>query len=151
MKTNKYRSQKNTTGIAVFLAILFLSTSLLAEKGFHLLTTISGENNGDQFCTVKNVGDVNGDGFNDLLVGAAEASYAKLFFRGNSFDTIADLTMRVPKHYDYFGHTLASGDLNNDGFSDFTIGAPYYDEYYRNGKIFVYFGGTDIDSTDTRV
>jgi hypothetical protein len=127
--------------------ILSVSTSLFAEKGFRLLTTISGEKSGDQFCTVKNVGDVNGDGFNDLLVGAAEASYTKLYYGGSDFDTIADLTMRVPKHYDYFGQTLAAGDLNNDGFSDFAIGAPYYDEYNRCGKIFVYFGGTNIDST----
>jgi len=147
LKTNKDKSQQKSKRIAVLLVILSVSTSLFAEKGFRLLTTISGEKSGDQFCTVKNVGDVNGDGFNDLLVGAAEASYTKLYYGGSDFDTIADLTMRVPKHYDYFGQTLAAGDLNNDGFSDFAIGAPYYDEYNHCGKIFVYFGGTNIDST----
>ncbi|MFH1213190.1 MAG: hypothetical protein V1681_03825, partial [Candidatus Neomarinimicrobiota bacterium] len=147
MKRNKYKSQKKTARIDVLVVVLSLSTSLFAEKGFRLLTTISGEKAGDQFCTVKNIGDVNGDGFNDLLVGAAEASYTKLYYGGSDFDTVADLVMRVPKHYDYFGQTLATGDLNNDGFSDFAIGAPYYDEYDRCGKIFVYFGGTGIDST----
>lgn len=146
MTRNKNKFHKKA-GRAVLLVILSLSTSLFAEKGFRLLTTISGEKAGDQFCTVKNVGDVNGDGFNDLLVGAAEASYTKLYYGGSDFDTIADLVMRLPKHYYYFGQTLATGDLNNDGFSDFAIGAPYYDEFNRCGKIFVYFGGPDIDST----
>jgi len=47
MKTNKYKSQKKTTGKAVLLVVLFLSTSLLAEKGFHLIGTMTGLNGGD--------------------------------------------------------------------------------------------------------
>jgi len=146
MKEEKNDFKKLITSGTILFMVLSMTSTLFAEKGFHLLTTISGEKDGDFFCTVKNVGDVNGDGYNDLLVGAREASYAKLYFGGADFDTIADLTMRIQRHYDYFGNTLASGDLNGDGFSDFAIGAPYFDEYYRCGKIFIYFGGANVDS-----
>ena len=146
MKEEKNDFKKLITSGTILFIVLSMTSTLFAEKGFHLLTTISGEKDGDFFCTVKNVGDVNGDGYNDLLVGAREASYAKLYFGGADFDTIADLTMRIQRHYDYFGNTLASGDLNGDGFSDFAIGAPYFDEYYRCGKIFIYFGGANVDS-----
>ena len=101
-----------------FLILVFWIGIASAEEGFHLLATISGDSTGDFFCNVKNVGDVNGDGYNDFLVGAREASYAKLYFGGADFDTIADLTMQMEYTGDYFGNTLASGDLNGDGFSD---------------------------------
>ncbi|KOC68174.1 Integrin alpha-9 [Habropoda laboriosa] len=39
---------------------------------------------------------------------------------------------------EYFGASLAVGDLNNDGLDDLLVGAPYWGE--DNGKVYAYFG-----------
>ncbi|CAK9807089.1 Integrin alpha-8 [Anthophora quadrimaculata] len=39
---------------------------------------------------------------------------------------------------EYFGASLAVGDLNNDGLDDLLVGAPYWGE--DNGKVYVFFG-----------
>nr|XP_012151781.1 PREDICTED: integrin alpha-9-like isoform X1 [Megachile rotundata] len=39
---------------------------------------------------------------------------------------------------EFFGASLAVGDLNNDSLDDLLIGAPYWGE--DNGKVYVYFG-----------
>jgi len=43
----------------------------------------------------------------------------------------------------YFGHRIAGGDFNGDGYSDIVVGAPLYsaDGNYWGGRVYVYFGG----------
>lgn len=46
---------------------------------------------------------------------------------------------------EYFGAALAAGDINNDGYDDLIIGAPYYtNEKYNEGRIFVYHGSEKV-------
>ncbi len=75
-------------------------------------------------------GDVNGDGFGDLFVGAPYASNpedvegnAYLFAGGVSFE-LPTRTLDNPTDFDqFFGSVVANGgDLNGDGFSDLLVG-----------------------------
>ncbi len=140
----------------IVLFFFFISIDLLAQEGFYLLTTMSGDSVGDQFSVVSHLGDINADGFDDVIVGAPGGDYAKLFFGGAVFDTIPDLIFRDYKQLNcQFGCSIAGdGDVNGDGYPDIIIGAsstwigpsfPY--QIMTTGAAYVYFGGPTIDTT----
>jgi len=141
--------------LPIIFLISIINTSSQAEEGFNLLATISGDSVGDEFCNVAGVGDVNGDGYPDVLVGAPGGEYAKLYFGGAPFDTIPDLIFRDEKEYTRFGCSVAGdGDVNGDGYPDIVIGAsstwvgPSYPDrsITAAGAAYVYFGGPDMDT-----
>ena len=92
-------------------------------------------------CSVASAGDVNGDGFDDLIVGASHgserhysgASYV-VFGKASGFAATIDLStprrqQRLPARRrggdDRSGSSVASaGDVNGDGFDDLIVGAP---------------------------
>jgi len=133
--------------LAFLFLLLFSNRFLFSEEGFRLIATLSGEKEGDEFCTVCGVGDVNGDGYNDIAVGAREGNYVKIYFGGSPFDTVCDLRLSCAAG-SYFGHSIAGGDFNGDGYSDIVVGAPLYsaDGNYWGGRVYVYFGGENMDS-----
>ena len=96
---------------------------------------------GSQF-NVTSAGDINGDGFDDLIVGerfadpngANSGSSYVVFGKANGFDAAIDLSslgsnsdLRLDgvAAYDYSGGSVSSaGDVNGDDFDDVIIGAP---------------------------
>ena len=139
----------------VFFFILFSFYSF-AQEGFYLLNTMSGDSVGDKFSIVSHIGDVNADGYDDVIVGAPGGDCAKLFFGGEVFDTIPDLIFRDYKQLNcYFGCAITGdGDVNGDGYPDIIIGAsdtwigPFFPyEIMTTGAAYVYFGGPTIDTT----
>ncbi len=133
-----------------FLITFFLCVTTYSEDNFHLITTMSGEQEGDGFSEVCGVGDVNGDGFDDVAVGAVSrgANYVKIYFGGSPFDTVHDLRFSSDDPYSHFGWSLAGGDYNGDGYSDLVVGAFAYnlDQYYVGGRVYMYYGGEDMDT-----
>jgi len=107
--------------------------------------------------SVAIVGDVNGDGFDDLLVGASTAmaggttgGRAYLYFGGSTFDTTPDLTLDAAAAGDQFGRVVsAAGDVNGDGYADFLVGAPRADGMAGAdiGAAYLYLGGATPDAT----
>src|SRR5690349_21857544 len=122
-------------------------SSLDGINGFRL----NGEGTRDRSGkSVSSAGDVNGDGFDDLLVGArltdqsgfiydyqrsdgAGASYV-VFGKASGFEPTLDLSaldgsngfrMDGQSAYGASGHSVSSaGDVNGDGFADLIVGAP---------------------------
>ncbi len=96
--------------------------------------------------SLKNIGDINGDGRTDLLIVSHNATrdYEIVhIYTGNDtgwFDYAK--SYRGEEKYDGFGYELGSGDINGDGYSDFIIGAPNYDR--QRGKVYIYLGGDSI-------
>lgn len=115
--------------------------------------TLAGAAVGDLFgAPVASAGDVNGDGFADVIVGAinndvggADAGRAYVFFGGPGagFDAVADGVLTGATAGDYFGTGAnAAGDVNGDGFGDVVVGA-YLNDVGGNeaGRAYVYLGG----------
>ncbi|MBM3250507.1 MAG: filamentous hemagglutinin N-terminal domain-containing protein, partial [Candidatus Omnitrophica bacterium] len=107
--------------------------------------TATGENSFDSFgYSVSSAGDVNGDGYSDVLIGAnAYSSYTgkayAYYGSGSGLSTSPDWTATGENTYDEFGYSVSSaGDVNGDGYSDVLIGAQYYSSY--TGKAYAYYG-----------
>jgi hypothetical protein len=101
---------------------------------------------------VATAGDVNGDGYADILVGTFWQGPGRVesYYGGASgLNAIASwgVNGELPPpngYYHHFGRWISSaGDINNDGYDDVIIGAPmYYDQQGASGKAYVYHGSS---------
>jgi hypothetical protein len=98
-------------------------------------------------------GDVNGDGFGDVLIGAWEwqnnRGRAYLHFGGPHMDQVADIVFTGIKEGDGFANQSGVfGDVNNDGYDDVIIGAIGNANTIgiQDGYVHVYLGGPRMDN-----
>lgn len=108
----------------------------------------------------KMVGDVNGDGFGDLLISSRYWNYwggangqgrARLYYGGpgTSMDAIPDKVFTGENRKDDFGCSGCIFDVDNDGFDDVIIGARGYND--PQGRVYLYWGGVDMDTVPDKV
>ena len=147
--------------MAQFSALVNLAT-LDGTDGFVLTGTDNDELSGR---SVSSAGDINGDGFDDIIIGAPY-SYGDGYFHsgqsyvvfgsGAGFPASIDLSLldgtggflvNGVDDNDESGRSVSSaGDFNGDGFDDLLIGAPYAGPssggYYAThpGEAYVVFG-----------
>lgn len=88
---------------------------------------------------VAGAGDVNGDGYADVLVGAPAAGEALLFFGGATMDAAVDVTLSGSLA-SRFGAALTALDGDADGLSDVAIGAP------AEGAVYVFRGAATLSA-----
>ncbi len=113
--------------------------------------TGTGENANDEYgLAVASAGDVNGDGFSDVIVGAyGYGSYTGrvyVYHGSASGLSTSAATVLGEGTGNYFGYSVASaGDVNGDGYSDIIVGAPGYSS--STGRVYVYHGSASGLST----
>ncbi len=105
--------------------------------------------------SIAAAGDVNGDGYDDLIVGgrlfdngAENAGVAWVFYGGqNGYGATPDVTLNPPdvQLHGFFGFQVAgAGDVNGDGYDDVMVGMMNWDQpsplFYDEGAVFVYYG-----------
>ena len=112
--------------------------------------TLTNISSGEYFGgTVSNAGDVNNDGYDDVIVGAERygswTGRAYIYFGGNgSMNTVVDLTITGTSQ-SHLGYPVsAAGDVNNDGFDDVIVGASGYNS--NVGRVYIYYGGNSLNS-----
>jgi hypothetical protein len=99
---------------------------------------------------VSTAGDVNGDGYSDVIIGAyfydnnyADAGKAYVYYGSASGLTAGTCwTIEGDQPSACLGVSVSTaGDVNGDGYCDVIIGAPYYDNGQSNeGRSYVYYG-----------
>ena len=142
---------------------LNLST-LDGSNGFLINSDIWDHSSG---WSVSSAGDINGDGFDDLIIGAELAgNYSRynyndtgqsyvIFGSSGEFASSLDLSTLDGSNgfvingidpWDKSGKSVSSaGDINGDGFDDLIIGAPnaYPNDNASAGESYVLFGSSD--------
>jgi hypothetical protein len=98
--------------------------------------------------SVGTAGDVNGDGYDDVIVGAEGYDGgdidegAAFVYHGSAtgLSTTPDWTAESNQAEAYFGHSVGTaGDVNGDGYDDVIVGAYRYDGGQTDeGRVFVY-------------
>ncbi|MCK5251533.1 MAG: FG-GAP repeat protein, partial [Thermoplasmata archaeon] len=133
----------------------------LGDSDASFLGEDAGDRAGDM---VASAGDVNGDGLDDILIGAVSdddrATFAGQTYlvlgkrKGWSMDmdlSKATASFLGEEEDDYSGDSIAGvGDVNDDGYDDFLIGARGNDEVaWGNGQVYLIMGQPDGWSMDT--
>jgi subtilisin-like proprotein convertase family protein len=96
--------------------------------------------------SVSTAGDVNGDGYADVIVGAYQYDFvgASFVYYGSAAgpSTTADWTAEGNQGGAYFGFSVSTaGDANGDGYADVIVGAFYYNGgQTQEGAAFAYYG-----------
>jgi len=151
--------------------VFFGSTTLSGTKdlgrGQSADFTILGKAAADQLgSSVTAAGDVNGDGIDDILVGALfndeggtdDEGAAYLFFGATDLSGTkalagadsADVTFLGKAANDYLGIVISgAGDVNGDGFDDLLISGRNNDDGANPnaGAAYIFFGASDLSGT----
>jgi protein kinase-like protein/FG-GAP repeat protein/VCBS repeat protein len=117
-------------------------------RGAPLVVTLAAERMGPTANAalgsyVYNIGDLNGDGRDDIVAsaeGAYEHGEAYVFTPAADSTLTPWLTLKAEHPNDGFG-TVTAGDFNGDGHRDLAVSAVFNDAGGRDaGRVYVYFG-----------
>ncbi|XP_058624689.1 integrin alpha-3 isoform X1 [Onychostoma macrolepis] len=128
-----------------------------ASREVKIKATVMGEQVGSYFGSSVAVVDLNNDGWKDLIVGAPfyfnrrkdEGGAVYVYMNQNgSFRDKADMVLTGPKNSAFGMAVVAIGDVNQDGFQDFAVGAPYQ----STGRVSIWMGSkTGISQMPSQV
>jgi len=145
------RGMLPSSTLAALAALGVCVTVALAAIGLPVLRPI-GQQTSEQFgYSVAGKGDVNGDGFRDVVVGAplfdslgaTDRGRVLVYFGGVAPNEAADLVLLGVAANDHFGWSVSVGDVNGDSFADILVGAPLTDSasVTDRGSAYLYLGG----------
>ncbi|HOQ83447.1 MAG TPA: FG-GAP-like repeat-containing protein [Candidatus Syntrophosphaera thermopropionivorans] len=150
--------------IIIILVFCSFAGTLFSQSPMQLLVSIESPfatdlHNLSLAIIIKGNGDINGDGYNDIVLagqplGSENGRREVYIYLGRStLNTEPDYIIPDPSEPDaagpnnYFGSAIAyNGDLNGDGYCDLVI-SDYLYGWYGWGRVYVYFGGPDFNTT----
>jgi hypothetical protein len=106
----------------------------------------------DGFGRTVSVGDINKDGFDDFTISSPYnwtngRGYVYLFWGGDTISWERSITFTSDTLEDFFGASVANiGDINTDSYEDIAIGAPNSLSSEDTGKVYIYYGGEQMDN-----
>jgi hypothetical protein len=121
-----------------------------------------GEHRGDSASVCAGPGDVNKDGYDDILIGAPENSESN-FVSGKTYLILGkpsgwamvtnlskvNITFLGEGDYDHSGQVGWAGDLNGDGYNDILVQTSYTSySYVSTGQTYIIFGGMPLEHHD---
>ena len=144
-------AKRSVVVVGLSVVLLVLAPPLRAEPMLSATPDWSaqGDNpNADFGWSVGGQGDVNGDGYDDVVVGAQgfDGLGAVYVYLGGptGLSTTPAWSTLGPGSNSSFGRKVAIlGDVNGDGYDDVLVGAPGYPtEVYPRGTVFLYLGSS---------
>ncbi|AWP11780.1 putative integrin alpha-6-like [Scophthalmus maximus] len=138
--------------------VTFLKADPVAKRSLSVEVVLSGPGLASSFGYDVAVVDFNGDGWEDLAVGAPQfcdkeglvggAAYVYINKKGKNWEDVVP-TQLLGHRESMFGLAVESiGDINQDGYGDIAVGAPYD----GSGRVYVYCGSSDgIDKKPAQV
>jgi len=116
--------------------------NLSGGNGFVIRGIDSGDFSGD---AVSGAGDVNGDGVDDLIIGAREADPNGVLSAGESYVILGDVDLGSAGNLGAGGVSVSgAGDVNGDGVDDFLIGAAGQGLTSGDRESFLVFGDVGL-------
>ncbi|XP_076595871.1 integrin alpha-6-like [Chaetodon auriga] len=132
--------------------VAFLQADPVAKRNLSVELVLSGPGLASSFGYDVAVVDLNGDGWDDLAVGAPEffvkdglvggAVYIYINNKDQNWEKIVPTELLGHKD-SMFGLAVENiGDVNQDGYGDIAVGAPYD----GSGRVYLYYGSPDVVS-----
>jgi hypothetical protein len=142
-----YEYNNGTTKAGAAFVYLGSSAGLVLPPVWQVISPQGGAGLG---YAVASAGDVNGDGFDDIIVGARWQTVnlvnegAAYVYYGSPAGPATDPDWQAvggQTNAAYGSAVASAGDVNNDGYDDVIVGAPYYDDDQPDsGAVYLYLG-----------
>ena len=137
------RSPYNWTNGKGYVYLFFGGDTISEERIITFTSNILGDTFG---ASAANIGDMNGDGFDDLAIGAPnlDSGQVYIYYGGNPMDTVPAIVLTGNYLNEGFGGIIKNaGDLNKDNMHDFFIaGGIYVNLYLKRDSILTINGFT---------
>jgi len=142
-----------TSVVSIFMVIAALATASAAGV-LYTLTSPNEELTGEFGNAVADVGDVNQDGYADVVVGAHRDGIGGMAYVFSGYDgSVLHVLESLSPGFDrrFGGAVSGAGDINSDGYPDIIVGARKEDSGSSiefNGRVYIFSG---VDGTVMRV
>ncbi len=110
--------------------------------------TFTGEFEGEALGVGNSLGDVNGDDYLDVVLGACgyDAGHGRIhiYYGGPDMDSIPDITIMGRSKGAWFGRRIETFDIDRDGYDDVLVVATQYND--NTGRAYLFYGGDPFDT-----